>query len=122
MKDTKFLEYRRLLVGAEKEARERLAHERPGINIQTHGDAIDNLIEALDREQSITTSMRASEVLRDIRAAFARMEDGTFGECVRCGEAISQKRLLALPWTPNCIRCQERIDEQRQDNDSLEAA
>jgi len=122
MKDTKFLEYRRLLVSAEKDARERLAHERPGINIQTHGDAIDNLIEALDREQSITTSMRASEILRDIRAAFARMADDTFGECVHCGEAISQKRLLALPWTPNCIRCQERIDEKRPDKDSLEAA
>lgn len=122
MKGTKFLEYRRLLVSAEKDARERLAHERPGINIQTHGDAIDNLIEALDREQSITTLMRASEILRDIRTAFARMDDGTFGECVHCGEAISQKRLLALPWTPNCIRCQERIDEQNSDKDSLEAA
>lgn len=122
MKDTKFLEYRRLLVSAEKDARERLAHGRPGINIQTHGDAIDNLIEALDREQSITTSMRATEILRDIRAAFARMEDGTFGECVQCGEAISPKRLLALPWTPNCIRCQERMDERRPDKDSVEAA
>lgn len=122
MKDTKFLEYRRLLVSAEKDARERLAHERPGINIQTHGDAIDNLIEALDREHSITTSMRASKILRDVRAAFARMENGTFGECVHCGEAISQKRLLALPWTPNCIRCQEQIDERRPDKDSVEAA
>lgn len=122
MKDTRFLQYKRLLVTAEKDARERLAHERPGINIQTHGDAIDNLIEALDREQSITTSMRATEVLRDIRAAFARMEDGTFGECVHCGEAILQKRLLALPWTPNCIRCQERIDQQCLDEDRLSAA
>jgi len=122
MKDTKFLEYRRLLVSAEKDARERLAHERPGINIQTHGDAIDNLIEALDREQSITTSMRATEILRNIRAAFARIEDGTFGECVHCGEAISQKRLAALPWTPNCIRCQERIDEHKVDADRMSAA
>lgn len=123
MRDTTFLEYRRLLVSAEKDARQRLAHERPGINIQTHGDAIDNVIEALDREQSITTSMRATEVLRNIRAAFARMESGTFGECVNCGDPISQKRLAALPWTPNCIRCQERIDEQQQlDTDQVSAA
>jgi len=122
MKDTKFLEYRRLLVSAEKDARERLARERPGLNIQRHGDAIDNLIEALDREQSITTSMRATEVLRNIRAAYSRMGDGTFGECAHCGEAISQKRLLALPWTPTCIRCQERIDQRGPDKDRLEAA
>lgn len=122
MKDTKFLEYRRLLVSAEKDARERLAHERSGINIQTHGDPIDNLIEALDREQSITTSMRATEILRNVRAALARIENGTYGECVRCGETISQKRLAALPWTPNCIRCQERLDEQQLDTDRLSAA
>lgn len=122
MKDTKFLEYRRLLVSAEKDARERLAHERPGINIQTHGDAIDNLIEALDREQSITTSMRATEILRDVRAAFARIEEGTYGKCVNCGDPISPKRLTALPWTPNCIHCQERIDQQRLDEDRLSAA
>lgn len=122
MKDTKFLEYRRLLVSAEKDARERLAHERPGINIHTHGDAIDNLIEALDREQSITTSMRATEILRDVRAAFARMEDGAYGDCLNCGDPIPQKRLMALPWTPNCIHCQERIDQQRSDEDRLSAA
>jgi DnaK suppressor protein len=122
MKNTTFLEYRRLLVSAEKDARERLAHGRPGINIQTHGDAIDNLIEALDREQSIATLMRATEILRSVRAAFARMEDGTFGECVHCGEAISQKRLAALPWTPHCLNCQEQIDEQQMDTDRLSAA
>lgn len=122
MKDMKFLEYRRLLVSAEKDARERLLHERPGINIQTHGDAIDNLIESMDREQSITTSMRATQVLRDVRAAFARMEHGTYGECVNCGDPISPKRLTALPWTPNCIRCQERIDQRRLDEDRLSAA
>ncbi len=122
MKDTKVLEYRRLLAAAEKDARERLLHERPGINIQTHGDAIDNLIEAMDREQSITTSMRATEILRNVRAALARIEDGTYGECAQCGETISPRRLEALPWTPNCIRCQERIDEQQFDADTLSAA
>lgn len=123
MRDTTFLEYRRLLASAERDARERLAHERPGLSIQTHSDAIDNVIEALDREQSITTSMRVTEVLRSIRAAFARIEDGNFGECVNCGDPISQKRLAALPWTPNCIRCQEQIDEEQQlDTDQVSAA
>ena len=65
--------------------------------------------------------MHASEILRHIRAVFARMEDGTFGECVQCGEAISQKRLAALPGTPNCIRCQERIGRQQLDTDRVSA-
>lgn len=111
-----------MLVSAEKDARERLLHERPGINIHTHGDAIDNVIEAMDREQSITTSMRATEVLRNVRTAFARIQDGTYGEWVQCGQTISPRRLEAAPWTPNCIRCQERIGEQQLDSDTLSAA
>ena len=43
--------------------------------------------------------------LRQIEAALARMADGTYGECVRCGNDIAQARLLALPATPLCIRC-----------------
>lgn len=114
MKHTQFLEYRRLLAAAEKEARGRLAHEKPGITIKVHGDPVDNLIEALDREQSITTSMQASKTLRQIREAFHRIEQGTFGECASCGEPISAKRLNALPWTPNCLTCQQRTDEHHE--------
>jgi len=122
MKNTSLIEYRRQLARAQQEARERLALQRPGLNIQTHGDAIDNLTEQLDREHSITTSMFATEILRNIRAAFARMEDGTFGECVHCGETISPRRLAAIPWTPNCLSCQERMDQQHQNADRLSAA
>jgi DnaK suppressor protein len=40
-----------------------------------------------------------------IRAALARIEAGTYGNCTGCGEAIAQARLQALPTTPVCIEC-----------------
>ena len=43
--------------------------------------------------------------IRQIRAALQRIEDGTFGNCVACGEAIAPKRLEALPWTQCCVAC-----------------
>ena len=43
--------------------------------------------------------------LRQIDAALARIEAGTYGTCVRCGNDIAEARLLALPATPLCIRC-----------------
>ncbi|OUS22150.1 dimethylmenaquinone methyltransferase [Litorivita pollutaquae] len=46
----------------------------------------------------------AQEILR-IRAALQRLRDGTFGECVRCGEQISAARLEVLPDTPYCKNC-----------------
>ncbi len=43
--------------------------------------------------------------LKSIEAALARVEAGTYGECVKCGEEISTERLEALPATPFCRNC-----------------
>jgi RNA polymerase-binding transcription factor DksA len=43
--------------------------------------------------------------MRVIRAALVRIEDGTYGDCVKCGEPISEARLDVLPATPFCSRC-----------------
>ncbi len=62
------------------------------------------------------TEREGDEVLEDlghaglaeigmIRAALARIKDGTFGVCVACGEPISKERLDVLPHTPRCKRC-----------------
>jgi RNA polymerase-binding protein DksA len=45
------------------------------------------------------------DMLREIDAALWRLEDGTFGKCVRCGQQISAERLKAIPYTPHCIQC-----------------
>ncbi len=46
--------------------------------------------------------------LRELEAALRRVERGTFGICAGCGEAISEKRLEAVPWAKFCIPCYER--------------
>lgn len=46
----------------------------------------------------------ASE-LRQIDAALARIEEGTYGDCAKCGSEISAERLDALPATPFCKTC-----------------
>lgn len=43
--------------------------------------------------------------LRQVEAALARIADGTYGECARCGDPISPERLAALPATPLCKNC-----------------
>jgi DnaK suppressor protein len=41
-----------------------------------------------------------------VRRALAAIEDGTYGECIRCEEPIGLRRLEARPETPLCLRCQ----------------
>jgi RNA polymerase-binding protein DksA len=48
-----------------------------------------------------------------IERALARMESGTYGTCVRCGESIAPARLRALPAAEHCIRCAESFGGSR---------
>ena len=72
-------------------------------------------------EESISGSMAAVDRAllrqfeserRQVQAALARMRDGSYGECVHCGEPIGYERLRVAPEAGRCMRCQE-IAEQR---------
>ena len=43
--------------------------------------------------------------LKQIDAALARIDAGTYGECAKCGDPISDERLELLPATPLCKTC-----------------
>lgn len=83
---------------------------RDDIAIEKAADAIDEVQLAGERELAIRNLDRESGLLRKVKAALARFEDGSFGTCVHCDEEIGPKRLKAVPWAPFCIRCQEAAD------------
>ncbi len=60
------------------------------------------------RELDLSLEQQTREVLAQIDRALARMEDGTYGICVRCGEPIAAARLEAMPEADLCIACKER--------------
>jgi len=56
--------------------------------------------EALEGQAAVVSNDIAS-----IRRALGRIEDGTYGECVKCGEPIAEGRLEARPEAALCIAC-----------------
>lgn len=44
-------------------------------------------------------------LLMEMDAALARIENGTYGECISCGKEIGTKRLVAFPCTRYCLAC-----------------
>jgi len=46
----------------------------------------------------------------DVSAALARAADGTYGECVDCGDDIGVRRLEVWPTAKRCIRCQTHYE------------
>ena len=94
---------------------------RDGITIEKSPDALDEVQNAAERELAIRNLDRESQLLRNVRAALHRIEEGTFGICLHCEEDISPKRLHAVPWAPYCIQCQEIADRnQDEGNESFD--
>src|SRR5258708_24067617 len=83
---------------------------RDGIAIEKTPDTLDEVQLAAERELATRNLERESKVLRDVRAALRRIEQGSFGTYLNCEDEIGSKRLNALPWTPLCIVCQELDD------------
>ena len=60
-----------------------------------------------DRNFLLRIRERERKLITKIREALARIEEGTFGICERCGDEISAKRLEARPVTTLCINCKQ---------------
>src|SRR5215475_7114462 len=85
---------------------------REGIAIEKTPDALDEVQHAAERELAIRNLDRESNLLRNVRGALARIDEGTYGVCLHCEEDINPKRLNAVPWAAFCIQCQEIADRQ----------
>jgi DnaK suppressor protein len=60
-----------------------------------------------ERELDMTFEENERDLLREVRAALARMDAGTYGTCDRCSAEIPAARLEAVPTASLCITCKE---------------
>jgi DnaK suppressor protein len=80
------------------------------------GDAGDDQADAgaktFQREHELALTQNARELLELSERALARMDDGSFGVCDSCGQAIGKARLQAFPRATLCVTCKQR-EERR---------
>jgi len=101
--------FQRVLARKEAEL-SRLLRNRDDIAIEKSADQMDEIQYATERDLAIRNVDRESSLLRQVKAALQRIRDGSFGACIDCEWAITQKRLEAVPWASRCIKCQEAFD------------
>ena len=77
-------------------------------------DLGDQASSAYNREFLFELGNGDRRVLKEVAAALAKLDEGGFGDCERCGEAISEKRLEALPFARYCIDCQRAVEEEER--------
>jgi RNA polymerase-binding transcription factor len=114
MTKTELNKYKEILEAKQAELAQVLRN-RDGITIEKSPDALDEVQNAAERELAIRNLDRDSILLRSVRAALARLNDGSFGMCLHCEEDISPKRLNAVPWAAYCIQCQELADRNQEE-------
>jgi DnaK suppressor protein len=80
----------------------------------TYGSQATAASQVFEQQRDLALRDSAEQHLAAVDAAIARLDDGTFGTCLRCGRPIAPERLEALPWAAHCIDCQSAIDKTRR--------
>jgi DnaK suppressor protein len=68
----------------------------------------DSSEQAVEMEDDVSLEAQAALIAREIasvKRALTRIENGTYGKCVRCGAEIAPKRLEVRPEAALCFEC-----------------
>lgn len=96
------------------ELQQRLAEMQQRLNsikrdvTQSHsGDSAEQAQERENDEVVDAIGNETAQSIRDLQAALARIEDGSYGICAGCGGEIAEGRLAAIPEATLCVKCAE---------------
>ncbi len=73
------------------------------IELDFDGNFADSGQVAAEQGENKVLAESLQDQLSAVESALGKMDDGTYGQCVTCGKAISAARLEAMPATPFCI-------------------
>ncbi|MBR0057666.1 MAG: TraR/DksA family transcriptional regulator [Kiritimatiellae bacterium] len=93
-------------------ARQNVRHHNEADNGGDDGASIFDKFLALERAGN------TKDILNRIDEALARVDDGTYGKCLSCGNPIRRVRLEVQPFSKYCISCQERLEKERDTRSS----
>jgi DnaK suppressor protein len=96
---------RNALASKLNELEARVARIKADISEPMSADFEEQAVEAEDDEALLGQDTVAMEKIGAVRAAIRRVDEGRYGICIACREAISPERLVAIPEAAKCINC-----------------
>jgi DnaK suppressor protein len=75
-------------------------------------DSVDVSLMDVNKEIALRLGEQESRMVADIDQALMRINEGSFGICVRCGKSIADARLEALPTARYDAICQRLIETE----------
>jgi DnaK suppressor protein len=89
----------------------RTAQDGRDADVESAQDIADRAANSYNKEFLFSQSNNERQLLQMVDSALSRIREGSFGQCISCGEEINSKRLEAVPWTRHCIECQEKLEK-----------
>jgi len=80
-------------------------------------DTVDMSLMDVNKELALRLGERESQMIADIDQALLRIEEGSYGQCARCGKLIDERRLEAIPTARYDAACQEAIEQANGDDE-----
>jgi len=114
MKKDQTADFKKRLLEKQQQLRQGLERSADGLDqtVEYFGrDEGDRANANQAKEMTFIQSAQGRGLMTLVESALARIGDGTFGECLSCGQEISLPRLKAVPWSRYCITCQELIEK-----------
>src|SRR5436305_722281 len=73
-------------------------------------DSVDMSLQDVNQEMALRLGERESQAVAEIDEALRRIDEGTYGQCERCGKEIDERRLEAMPTARFDAACQAEIE------------
>ena len=68
----------------------------------------DNAKELADFESNMSLESQLKYLLNKVKRALKAIDDGSYGKCTKCQQAIESGRLEIMPYAELCITCQKK--------------
>lgn len=78
----------------------------------TRGHSAEEADAMADAERNNLVLGNSRTLLEQVESALQRLDNGTYGFCLRCGKPIDARRLEALPSAEYDLECQEIIERE----------
>jgi len=99
--------FRTLLLATQEELQKRVDRIHDHARKPLNADSAEQAAELTNLPVVSALETEAMEELADIVSALNRLEAGSFGICITCGEEIGEQRLEARPASSECLDCAE---------------
>lgn len=82
-------------------------------------DFEDQAVDFLEIQKEQSLLVNEQSLMTEVNQALKRIDQGTYGLCVVCGNPIPEKRLEAIPWAARDVKCEQEVEQRNLSREDM---